>query len=244
MKKFILLVFVFSIMNVFAQEKLEIKIDNPQPRVGQKIILSIEDKFLDDYIQGEIDDQIEFTGSQSIYGFHSSGINRVIIFNKAKTYKIGPLNFELNGKKYTTNVIEVDVLKELPIEEGLWLRQTEFEGEQYLILEQMIVNESNKTEDENGGISETIGGVKPDHIEYAELNEDISDGIVLSNYSSASHTISSNKTNFLDVGLSYSIKKYKITYDENYNGSYSISKKDITNLPEVSDLGNIQLKQN
>ena len=39
------------------------------------------------------------------------------------------------AKKYTTETIEVNVLPKLPMENGLWLRITEFDGQKYLILE-------------------------------------------------------------------------------------------------------------
>ena len=93
---------------------------------------------------------------------------------------------------------------------GLWLRKTEFEGQQYLILEQLISNESNKTNNENGGYSHTIGGVKPEGKEFAELNEELTKGVKLSNYSSASNTLNPEDAELFDVGFSYSIKKNKI----------------------------------
>ncbi|WP_299765879.1 hypothetical protein [uncultured Dokdonia sp.] len=173
----------------------------------------------------------------------SDDFQRVIIFKKAKKYKIGPFDFEFNGKKYTTETIEVQVLPKLPMENGLWLRKTEFDGQQYLILEQLISNQSNKTNNESGGYSHTIGGVKPEGKEFANLKEELTEGIELSNYSSSSNTLRPEGAGLFDVGFSYSIKKYKIIFDNSFSGEYLISEKDIENLPEIFEIEKIEIKK-
>jgi hypothetical protein len=243
MKRITLILFTICSLNAIGQEKLAIEIDNPEPRVGQSVTFSINVDFLTDYFKKELGKNVEFTRSTSIFGMQSDDFERVIIFEKAKKYKIGPFDFEFNGKKYTTETIEVNVLPKLPMENGLWLRITKFDGQQYLILEQLISNESNKKENENGGYSHTIGGVKPEGIKFAELNKELTEGIKLSNYSSATNTLNSENAGLFDVGFSYSIKKYKIEFDENFNTKYIISKKDINNLPEKFDIGKIKIKK-
>ena len=234
---------MFCSLNAIGQEKLKIEIDNPEPRVGQSVTFSINVDFLTDYFKKELGNDVEFTRSTSIFGMQSDYFERVIIFEKAKKYKIGPFNFEFNGKKYTTETIEINVLPKLPMENGLWLRITEFDGQQYLILEQLIGNESNKTDNENGGYSHTIGGVKPEGKEFAELNEELTKGIELSNYSSATNTLTPESAGLFDVGFSYSIKKYKIKFEEDFKGNYIITQKDFKNLPEDFDIGKIKLKK-
>ncbi|WP_179319792.1 hypothetical protein [Winogradskyella helgolandensis] len=243
MKKIILLLLICCAFQAIAQQKLEIEIDNPEPRVGQKVTLSINMDFLNEYLKKELGKNINVTGSPSIFGMSSEDFQRIIIFDKAKTYNIGPFDFEFNGKKYTTDTMEVNVLPKLPIENGLWLRQTEFEGQHYLILEQLISNTSNKTENENGSYSHTIGGVMPEGKEFAELNEDLTQGIQLSNYSSATNSVTPDDGELFGVGFSYSIKKYKITFDEDYKGEYLISESDFNNLPTKFDIGNIKLNK-
>ncbi|WP_179338921.1 hypothetical protein [Winogradskyella ludwigii] len=243
MKKITLLLLICCSLHILAQKKLEIEIDNPEPRVGQKVTLSINMDFLNEYLKKELGKNINVTGSPSIFGMSSEDFQRVIIFEKAKTYNIGPFDFEFNGKTFTTNTMEVNVLPKLPIENGLWLRQTEFEGQQYLILEQLISNTSNKTENENGGYSQTIGGVMPEGKAFAELNEDLTQGIQLSNYSSATNSVTPDNGKSYSVGFSYTIKKYKITFDEDYKGEYLISESDFNNLPTKFDIGNIKLNK-
>lgn len=242
MKRITILLLIICSLNVSGQEKLKIEIDNPEPRVGQDVTFSINVDFLSDYFKKELSKDIDFTRSTSIFGMQSDDFERVIIFKKANIYTIGPFDFKFNGKSYTTNSIKVNVLPELPMENGLWVRVTEFEGEKYLILEQLISNESDKTDTENG-YSHTIGGVKPEGIEFAELNEDLTNGIELSNYSSASSTLRPDGAELFDVGFSYSIKKYKVNFVEDFNGTYLVSKKDIINLPETFDIENVKLSK-
>ena len=230
-------------LSAIGQKKLKIEIDNPEPRIGQGVTFSINIDFLTDYFKKELDKNIDFTRSTSIFGNQSDDFERVIIFKKAKKYDIGPFGFEFNGKKYTTEVITVNVLPKLPMENGLWLRKTEFEGEQYLILEQLISNESNKTVEENGGYSHTIGGVKPEGIEFAELKEELTEGIELLKYSYSTNTLRPDDADLFEVGFSYSIQKYKIIFDDSYDGEYMISENDIQNLPDTFDIDKIELKR-
>ena len=243
MKKITLLLFIICSIKTFGQEKLKIEIDNPEPRTGQSVTFSINVDFLANYLKNEFGKSIELTRSKSIFGSQSDDFERVIVFNEAKKYKIGPFNFEFNGKKYTTNIIEVNVLPKLPMKEGLWLRLAEFEGDKYLILEQLIKNKSNKIENENGGYSHTIGGVKPEEIELADLNETPIKGINLSFYSSSSNTITPDGAGLFDVGYTYSIKKYKVEIDESFDGNYKISEKDIKNLPSIFNIKKIKLRK-
>ncbi len=242
MKKITFLLLIFCSLNAVGQKKLQIEIDNPEPRVGQSVTFSINVDFLTDYLKKELGKNVDFTRSTSIFGMQSDDFKRVIIFQKAKKYEIGPFDFEFNGKKYSTEIIEVNVLPKLPMENGLWLRITESDGQQYLILEQLISNESNKIDNENG-YSQTIGGVKPEGKEFAELNEELTEGVELSNYSSSSNTLNLEEAGLFDVGFSYSIKKYKIKFEENFNGEHIISETDFNNLPKKFDIGKIKIKK-
>jgi len=243
MNRIIIFLFILSSINAIGQKKLKIEIDNPEPRVGQSVTFSINVDFLTDYFKNEFGKSIEFTRSTSIFGMQSDDFVRVIKFKETKKYEIGPFNFEFNGKKYTTEIIEVNVLPQLPMENGLWLRKTEFDGQQYLILEQLISNESDQTDNQNGGYSYTIGGVKPEGKEFAELKEDLTKGIELNNYSSSSTTLRPEGADIFDNGFSYSIIKYKIKFDDNFKGEYIISEKDFINFPDKFDIGKIKVER-
>ena len=243
MKRTLLILLTICSLNIIGQEKLKIEIDNPEPRVGQSVKFSINVDFLTNYFKGKFGKNVDFTRTTSIFGFQSDDFERVIIFEKAKKYKIGPFNFEFNGKKYSTEIITVNVLEKLPLKNGLWLRLTKNEGQQYLILEQLIGNESDKINNENGGYSHTVGGVKPKGKEFAELKKELIEGIELSNHSSSTYTMKPENAELFDNGFSYSMIKYKIKISENYDGKYKISETDFENLPETFDIGKIKIKK-
>lgn len=241
MKKNIVFFFILCSLHTIAQEKLKLEINNPEPRVGQRIQLSIDIQFISDYIEKGLKKNIKTT--RSLHGIQSNDFKKTIVFEKSKKYTIGPFNFEFNGKEYTTNSIEVNVLPKLPLENGLWVRLTELEGEKYLILEQLISNESNKSSNESGGYSHTVGGVKPQGIEFASLLEVPVKGIEFWNYSSESYTIRPEDAELFDVGFSYSMKKYKIKFDEDFIGTYMLSTEDIENLPKEFKIGKISIEK-
>jgi hypothetical protein len=110
-------------------------------------------------------------------------------------------------------------------------------------LEQLIRNESNISNNEDGGNSIILGGVKPKEQEFAKLKESLTKGIELSNYNTSTNNLISENAGPFDVGFSYSIKYYKVEFDENYNGYYLISKADFIDLPKVYDIGRIELKK-
>ena len=96
MKIITVLLLIFCSLNAIGQKKLDIEIDNPEPRVGQSVTFSINIDFLTDYFKKELGKNIEFTRSTSIFGMQSGDFERVIIFKKAKKYEIGPFDFQFN----------------------------------------------------------------------------------------------------------------------------------------------------
>jgi len=231
-KLFPFFIFLCS-LNLIGQEKLTISIDNPEPRVGQEVVFSISFDFLNDYFDGQFEDGVEFPRTSYSFDDTYQTIDKKVIFNDVKTYTVGPFNFEFNGVKYTTDSIEVNVLPALIIEEGLWLRQFNFQDNTYLIVEQFIKNNN----------SYSYGGDKPENKEFASLNHLLSDGINLEFKSSFSKTVIPKNTKPGLPGFSYQIQKYKVNYTYNYKGAYKLSKKDFIDLPSTFDLNNIKLKR-
>ena len=232
MKRITLLFFVLCSINAIGQKKLEIRIDNLEPRVGQNVTFSIDLDFLTEYLQKELNNTVKITNSNSIMMF--GNFEREILFQEAKKYQIGPFNFEFNGIKYTTDSIEVNVLPELPKEDGLWLRLNEYKGVKYLILEQRIGTEPNQTYISTIPDIYGNGGNKPNNPKLAKLNLKLVNGIELFNCGTTSTTIN---------GTTYSITKYKVKYDPYFNDSYVITEKNFEDLPKTFQIGEIELKK-
>ena len=71
MKKFTFLIFIIFNLNAFCQNNLKIEIDNPEPRVGESVLFSINIDFLKYNIQEKLGPEIELTRSTSVHGMQS-----------------------------------------------------------------------------------------------------------------------------------------------------------------------------
>ena len=127
------------------------------------------------------------------------------------------------------------------MKEGLWLRLVEVEGEQYLILEQLISNKSDRRVESDGSMHHTIGGVMPEGKAFASLKSQVAPGVYLSNYSSTSKGVQPEGAELFDPGFSYSIKKYRVSFDDDFKGKYLLTKYDFEGLPKKCDIGKVVL---
>ena len=245
MKKIILTsIFICSFLTLMSQKKIELEIDKPQPRVGETVNLTLEIPFIEDYIKGTIDKDIEITGTGSIYGPSSRKFQRNIQFKEAKTYTIGPFEFEFNNKKYVSNSITVEVVPAIPQKAGIYVRVAESNGEQFLIIEQMIKNVKDDGYDNDGNYSVTLGGSKPKGMEYIDINRELAPGInLLFKFSSEGTTPLTVDFMSKKMGFSYAFRLYKIEFDENYSGSYTLKKTDFQNFPRRTRLEKIEIKK-
>lgn len=244
MKKLTLITFLFCSFFVMSQEKLELEIDKPQPRVGQTVNLTLEIPFIEESILASIDKDIEITGTGSIYGPSTKKFQRNIQFKEAKTYTIGPFEFEFNNKKYVSNSITVDVIPAIPQKAGVYVRIAEFQGEKFLIIEQMIKNVKDGGYDSDGSYSMTLGGSKPKGMEYIDINRELAPGINLL-FKFSSEGTAPRTVDFMSkkMGFSYAFRMYKIEFDEKYSGSYILKKTDFLNFPRRTRLEKIEIKK-
>jgi len=71
--------------------------------------------------------------------FYKTFIEKSLSFSNLGQYKLGPFYLELNGVKYISDTIVINVIDSLPQEEGIWLRAVKnTKNEQLIILEQII----------------------------------------------------------------------------------------------------------
>lgn len=126
---------------------------NPAPRVREGFTISFVLEKNDPDSLEVVDDWL----AQSLI----SSMNRVAdgnieisdwLLTEEGHLQIGPLQIPVNGKTYITNTLDLIVTTQLPddIDEGLWIRQLNFQGQEYIILEQRHPGKMKQTTNENG----------------------------------------------------------------------------------------------
>lgn len=243
MKKFTFLIFIIFNLNVFCQNNLKIEIDNPEPRVGESVLFSINIDFLKDNIQEKLGSEIELTRSTSVHGMQSDDFERVIVFNKVGLNKVGPFEFEFNGKKYVTNQIEINVQPKIVLEESLMVRIAELNGQKYIVIEQLVKNIAKTERNEFGEMTTYLGGLAPDNFEFAKLNEEIKRSIELDDLNTSSETLTPENSKYGEIGFSYSRIRYRINFSEDFKDEYILTEKDFINLPKNYKLKPIIIKK-
>ena len=226
-----------------AQDTLRLLVDNPEPRIGDKVELSFSFNFFTDELKNQLDDEVEMTNSSSVFGGQSDKFTRVIEFKRAGKHTIGPFKFDFNGRIIMTDSIVIDVAEKLPFEEGIWIRLTsDQEGNNFLIVEQLIENESDysKNKDE---FSYTVGGNMDDKTEFAEIEEVSENGVEINFRQSRSNTRTNDSDDIFAPGLSYSFKKYQIEFDNDYNGTFTLKKKHLKNFPKNTSYTEINISK-
>ena len=243
MNNFIFLILIICSLNTFGQNSLKIEIDNPEPRVGEDVLFSINIDFLKNNLQEKLGAEIELTRSTSTHGLQSDDFERIIKFNKIGLIKIGPFEFDFNGRKYFTNQIVVNVQPKIKLEESLMVRIAEIKSQKYIIIEQLVKNIAKTEPDEYGNITTYLGGVAPENFEFASINENFCKNIELDDKNTSSETLTSENPKYGEMGYSYSKIRYRINFNKDFEGEYKLTEKDFMNLPKDHKLKPIILKQ-
>ncbi|HYG36991.1 MAG TPA: hypothetical protein VD908_00165 [Cytophagales bacterium] len=224
-----------------AQDSISISIENPQPRVEEKVVLSIDLQFLTKRIAEKLGSKITLTNINSIHGIESTDFDRIITFHEPGDYIVGPFLFNIDGKQYLSNAIKVQVIEKLPVQEGIWVRYIETGGERMIIVEQMINNKSDYKKTKKG-YSMTMGGVKGDE-EFAELMEESYKGYKIISSSSNSSTVREEGKDLFTPGFSYRFKSYGLELLPDYQGPIIISEKDFQNFPSKYKMTPIKIEK-
>lgn len=145
---------------------------NPAPRVGDSFSISfILEKHDPDSLE-VADDIIAklMVSSMNRVGDGNLEISEWFLTDPG-SLKIGPLQIPINGKNYITNVVDMTVSPKLPedIDEGIWIRQLNFQGQEYIILEQRCPGQMKPKTNENGRTTYSMSTADG---KWAKLNMD------------------------------------------------------------------------
>ncbi len=223
-----------------AQDTLKLSVTNAEPRIGEKIQLSFSFEFFSDDLKSQLNDGIEMTSSMHVYGMQNDKFTRSLEFTKTGKHTIGPFTFDFNGKTIVTDSIVVNVAEKLPFKEGVWIRLiSDQEGNKFLIVEQQIQNKSDVSKSKNG-FSQTVGGKLDDKAEFVEIM-DVSEPTIKISFRLGNVNTRMNDEDMLAPGFTYSLKKYVVTLDEDYDGDFTLTKKHLKNLPKKTPFTEIEI---
>jgi hypothetical protein len=234
MKTILITLLIAVGMQCFATDTLNLTISNPAPRVDDKVEISIDISFLSNTLDSQLSPEIEKHEFNQFYGNSAKFYKKTISFPKAGEYTVGPFKFDFNGKQYVTDSLIIQVDEKLPYREGVWARVVEMDGKKYLVVEQMIQNKSDVKKKKSKGsytISYTSGGVLPDRKEFVDIEKNPGEGVIFKNLGSESTTRMAPGTELGDAGFSYIRIKYEIEFNTDFNGSFTLKKKHLINLP-------------
>jgi hypothetical protein len=219
-----LLLFIGLIISnlLSAQDTLKLMLNRPAPRVGDEVELSFSLNFLTEDLKRQLNDEIELGNSPYAYSGIKDAFLKTIQFNSPGKHTIGPFQFNFNGKSIITDSIVVDVAQKLPFEKGVWVRVvSDADGKQYIIIEQLSRNLTN----------------------LAELKAIAEKGIEISYAASISSSRRRESEDKSGPKLSYSYKKYRIDFSDDFNEPFILKKEHFSNFPKKAEFKEIAVSK-
>jgi len=145
----------------------ELTISTPQPRLNESFTLTLDINHIRANIFRSLAGKVRLANGVADSN-NGDLVMNVLALKKGKT-EIGPLEFNVNGTKYTTAKIAYEVIDALPnTDKGLWFRKVNINDSVFcIIIDQRIPAHGKKTESGNSFTLSTeaetteIAGFKP-----------------------------------------------------------------------------------
>lgn len=236
----IILTTIFTTITLLGVGQVAIlEIKNPAPRIGDGVDVSVSfEKKKIKRIDGPMSSEEFSTEVENQLG--SADINFRTQLLDTGLVKVGPFKFEINGKKFTTDVVTIRVYPNLPrVTDGIWMRIVTFKGDVILLLEQRF---SHDWITENNGHSSRR--IDAEGVNFARLDEYklYGLGVELKNLGSR---ISSSiaRDEILGTGVvSYQLTQYKLIKLDTFKNQIVITKDLFNDFPKDVDIDKIEIK--
>jgi hypothetical protein len=209
-------------------QTLELKISSPQPRLKEKIEVSLDIN----WVRAQIfkTEFGKFTAAEEIGNTDANlMVMKVNAVRKGKQ-SMGPLYFTMNGTKYTTTKIEYDVIDALPnVDKGLWFRKVMTSDTTFCIIIEQRIPANNKVEKVSAKETKYYTEPTNDNITRFKYSYSIDglDGNNSASYSDFGHIIDAKGIR-KEYMSGYSITFFKII---NKNKKIKITKDKFENVP-------------
>jgi hypothetical protein len=206
---------------------LELK--NPFPRIGEEC----EVEYFLKTDTTKLSDTLDYLKKMTIYNQRNLG-NGSLVFSKLLKdtgfASIGPFEFFINNKKLKSGTINVYFDTALPNEkDGIWIRQKNYNGQEYLIIEQRISGEYVTTWTTKNSSTSEFKKNEEEFIEIDEINIDKKIiNIAISYSTSKTQNVELNQQSIL---VGYKISLYKIEKTDLFKKNFKLDKTNLKYLP-------------
>jgi hypothetical protein len=192
-------------------QNLTISVDHTEPRLGQEINLSLQSDFFNEFLEDSFSDSFELWGS-----YLNEPFTRTIVVRRLGSLTIGPIQFEFNGKKYSSNSISLNVLPDLPEKEGVWIRKLRIDSTDFILIEQITGVQAGNSSDEK--LTRLIKEPSEVSIRFSEWR--------------SGSGVQPNTEKSLPPSLKYSYRFYEIRKGEEFTGKFKLKEIHFTDLPK------------
>jgi hypothetical protein len=240
MKNLLSLLTILSVLSLYSQDTIRLKLDNYCPRVDDKIELTFSFDFFNDIISEQLAEEIKTVEPSAFSTDASNVFTRNISFSKSGKKTVGPFRFEFNDKAYVTDAIVVEVGEKLPYKEGVWVSMgIGADGEKVIVLEQYAKTKTTTTKTKNGFSSATASSLEGD--DYAKIWKINDPDLNIRFKSSHRSNRSEDDDIFSAGGMMYAISIYVVEFEEDFSGTFLLKKKHYKNLPSGSKIQTIEI---
>jgi hypothetical protein len=216
----------FCVLTILTSAQVKISVDNTEPRVGQEVVLTIDATFFDEMVKESMT-SVAFSDMTSTF-------DRKFIPQREGEIMVGPYTFEFNGKSYRTNEIKLNVIEALPDKEGVWVRKLTIGDEEYILIEQIVVNKPTTS-----GTGNNVSlSWQTDTDGLTELDVENVKGLAFFKNRSGHGGAPGNSREYKE-GTSYCYKFYRIDRQEGFTGGFKLKEKHFKNLPKGTNIPEI-----
>lgn len=220
---------IFFLLSAFlsysvSAQVARLDIDNPAPRAGDDIRVTF------------VLEKQGVKSEKSRAGFGDIKVSTAL--TDTGRMVIGPFRFMIRNKEYQTDSLTIRVYPQLPstAKDGVWLRQVDFNGDHFLIIEQRVSGRQKKDQKNSG---EIIIGMSSNDKQFASLDESKFEATGLDIISSSSR--SGNQT--LDASdVSFKVATFKFKKTDAFKGKLKVDRKFLNDVPENISFEGILIK--
>jgi len=250
MKKLVLIYWLCIASASAYSQSVELKVNNPMPRVGDNLYVSFEINPEKTELQKGI---VNITAKEKKsaspfkmctdpdYTIGSGSLSLKKKLEKTGNLQFGPFSFNIDGKNYKSGLLNVIVYPELPKEKnGVWISYIKSGEDNYVIIEQRIE-----------GYDEKLFGRSPSLLNNDNVfvrvvdsltNKPNRDIVFVGGVSSLGTRYIDNDSKNKDGQFMQRTLVYKVWTSEKYKNDFMLGREQLLNLPEKSDFSPILIK--